>query len=225
MRIVVPKSFMYWNWRAVLPALMGSTRDAGALQPVVQAEAAGEHAVAEGDLGDVAVVGAGGDGEPADEVGPRLEVRLRVAADHGLARGPGRRVELDDFAHGHGEQAEGVVVAEVRLLRERQTGDVVQALEVAGLEAGLGELLPVERHALVDAREHPAETLQLERSQLLPVDGLVLPVPDGHGLSLCRCRSAGNHTGAGGGLACRRPALLPRPRAGGRRIPPGGIIV
>ncbi len=25
MRMVVPKSFMYWIWRAVLPALMGST--------------------------------------------------------------------------------------------------------------------------------------------------------------------------------------------------------
>ena len=113
----------------------GQHGHAGALQPVVQAEAAGEHAVAEGDLGDVAVVGAGGDGEPAHELGPRVEVGLRVAADHRLAGGPGRGVDLDDLAHGHGEQAVGVVVAEVRLLGERQAGEVVQARQVAGLEA------------------------------------------------------------------------------------------
>ena len=76
MSTVVPKSCMNWSWRAVLPALMGSTADAGALQPVVQAEAAGEHAVAEGDLGDVAACDAGGDGEPADELRPGVEVAL-----------------------------------------------------------------------------------------------------------------------------------------------------
>ena len=191
----------------------GQHRRAGALQPVVQAEPAGEHAVAEGDLSDVAVVDAGGDGEPAHQLSPRLEIRLGVPAHHSLAGGARRGVDLNDLVHGYGEEAVGIVVAEVRLLGERQAGDAVQAGEVAGLEADSVQLLAVERDALVDPGQHVADARELQLLEPLAVEGLVLRVPDGHGPSLRRCR-------------CRGQSYRGRRRArGGLFIPPRGTIV
>ena len=108
---------------------------AGALQAEVQPEPAREHAVAKGHLGDVVLPHPGGHRDAADQLRPGVEVGLREAADHGLARGPRRGVDLDHLVHRRSEQTAGVVIAEVGLLGERQRAQVVEAPEVAGGEA------------------------------------------------------------------------------------------
>ena len=160
----------------------GHDRDTGALQAVVQPEPAGEHAVAEGDLGDVARVRADGHREAADELRPGVEVGLRVPADDGLTGSTRRGVDLDHLVERHGEQAVGVVVAEVVLLGEGQPAEVGEAGEVAGREARGVEGRTVERDLVVQAGEQAAQALQLQILQTLAVHCLVLRVPDGHRL-------------------------------------------
>ena len=174
----------------------GHDRDAGLLQPVVQAEPPGEHAVAEGDLGDVAAVRADGDGEAADQLGPGLEVGARVAADDGLAGGAGRRVDLDHLVQRHGEQAVGIRVAEVVLLGERQAAQVVEAREVAGREPGAVERGAVERDACrtrgrASVRSRSSCSASTRSRSMVSCCGSQMAIV----LSLGRCRAAGNHTG------------------------------
>ena len=52
--------------------------------------------------------------------------RLGVADDGGLAGGAARRVQADDLLARHGEQAEGIGVAQVGLLAEREPGKVLE---------------------------------------------------------------------------------------------------
>jgi hypothetical protein len=105
---------------------VGHDQGADALQPVVQAEPAGEHAVAKGHLGDVGRHDPGGRSKAGHELGPGLEVGARVAADHRRAGGARRRVHLDHLFARHRKQAVRVGQAHVVLGRERQPVDVGQ---------------------------------------------------------------------------------------------------
>jgi len=101
----------------------------------VQAEATGEHAVAESDLSDVILANAGGHRHAAHQLRPGLQVVLCEPAHHRPAGGSRRGVDLDHLVHRRSEQTAGVVVAEVGLLGERQRAQVFEAPEVAGGEA------------------------------------------------------------------------------------------
>ena len=109
-------------------------QDGGAepLAAVVQAEAAGEQAVAVGVLQHVAGLHAAGRQGAGDEVGPEGDVAGRVA-DRGRVAGRARRgVHAYQSVAGHGEHAERVVVAQVDLGGERQGAQGVAAVQVVG---------------------------------------------------------------------------------------------
>src|ERR1039458_9792277 len=114
----------------------GDGNDAGAerFRAVMQAEAAGEQAVAVGDLNDVAVMHAAR--REAAKHGPRpvIEVFLRVGHYNRFAGGAARRVKTHDLRHRAGAKAERIRVAQVRLDRERQFDDVVNRAQIGGLE-------------------------------------------------------------------------------------------
>ena len=107
-----------------LPARHRDHGAAGALGAVVRAEAAGEEAVAVGDVDHVARPAAGGADRARDEVGPGVDVAQRVADDGRLAGRSRRRVDAGDALLRHGEQAERVVVAQVALDGEREARQV-----------------------------------------------------------------------------------------------------
>ena len=98
----------------------GHDRHADPLGAVVKAEAAGEEAVAEGHVEHLAGACAGRDHHARHHFAPHGEIAGRVA-DHGrLALGARRGVDAGQLAVRDREQAEGIVLAEIALPRERQ---------------------------------------------------------------------------------------------------------
>jgi hypothetical protein len=168
----------------VLPAEIGNDRGADQLGAVMEAEAAGEQAVAEGDLDDVVLGDPGGGDHPGHQVGPGLDIVAGVA-DHGrLTGGAGRGMDPDHVTQGHGEQAVGVVVAQILLDGERQPAQVVQRADVVVVEFELLEFLLIKGDVGSHAIQRGLQPLQLELLQILPGHAFSFLFPI-HLLSLC----------------------------------------
>ena len=123
----------------LLLGLATGHRDHRAAQPfgpVVRAQAAGEETVAVGHVDHVAASSAGRMDGTGDEVGPGVDVVLRVADDGRLAGRARRRVDADHLFARHGEHAERVVGPQILLGRERELREVGQLPQVVGMHAG-----------------------------------------------------------------------------------------
>ena len=145
---------------------------AEALGAEVQAEPAGEEAVAEGVLQEVARRHAAGGEGPGDQVGPHVEVAARVPDGGRVAGRAGAGVDAHHLVARPREHAERVVVAEVDLGGEGQVGDVAVAGHVAGLDAELVQLLAVEGDVVVGVLERRPQPLHLQLAQLRRRQGL-----------------------------------------------------
>jgi hypothetical protein len=155
-------------------------RDDGAAQllgAVVRAEAAGEQPVPVRDVDLVAGAAAGGADRAGHEPGPGTDV-LAGVPDHGRPAGGTRgRVQADDLLRRYGEHPERVVLPQVRLVGEREAGQVGELPAVVRVYPGRVERLAVMRHVVVRVPKRPAQPLQLQRTQLVdrrPLDGLQL---------------------------------------------------
>ena len=128
--------------------LAATERHHGQAQPlgaVVRAQPAGEQAVAVADVHHVTRPRTGGADAARHGVGPDVDVLLRVA-DHGrLAGGAAAGVDAHDLLARHGEDAEGVAVAQILLGGEGELGQVRQLPEVVRVHAGFVELASVDR--------------------------------------------------------------------------------
>ena len=146
------KSAMSCTWRSVMPPPSGNHGEAEALGAVVRAQAAGEQAVAIGDVHLVAGTRARGAHRARHDVRPGVDV-LRGVADHGrLAGGARRGVDAHDALHRHREHAEGIGFAQVDLGGERKLRQVGERAQISRAHAGGVELLPVARHVVVGVR-------------------------------------------------------------------------
>ncbi|MOA07600.1 hypothetical protein D3C78_1273070 [compost metagenome] len=135
------------------------------------AQAAGEQAVAVGDVHLVALAATGGADRARHHVGPGVDVVLRVA-DHGrLAGGAAGGVDAHDLALRHGEHAEGVVVTQVALAGEREFRQVREGFQVLGVYAEFIEALAVQRDVLVGVLQAPAQAFQLVLAQFVDAGG------------------------------------------------------
>ena len=152
----------------------GGGDDGGAhlLQAKVQAQGAGEQAVAKGDLDDVVAGDAAGGDDAGHEIGPVFNVLFGVGAHRGLARGARGGVDAHDVLHGHGQHAEGVVIPDVVLGGEGDVLDVRQGFNLipAG-DAGLAQALVVEGDVVVAVVHHPLEAPQLQGFNIRPLHG------------------------------------------------------
>ncbi len=95
-------------------------REAHVLGAVVEAQAAGEEAVAVGDLDELAGLGPRGGERPRHDLSPDTEIVSGVAHHGGLALGAGGGVDADDLLARHREEPERVVLAQVVLHGEGQ---------------------------------------------------------------------------------------------------------
>ena len=122
-------------------------RAAELLGAVVHAEAAGEQPVAERLVHLHAAPAAARVDAARADIGPGLDVALRVA-DHGrLAGGAGRRMDAHDLVHRHREHAVGIIRAQVVLGGERKLAQIGELLQIVRMHAGR-----VERFLVVRAR-------------------------------------------------------------------------
>ena len=144
-------------------------RHHGAAEPfgaVVRAQPAGEQAVAVGVVDDVAGLDPGAGERTRHHVGPAIEVGPAVA-DHRRLSGRARRsVHAQQLLARHREHAERVIVAQVRLLGEREARDVGEGLEMRRLHPGGVELLAEMRHAVVGPLQRPMQPVLLQRRKL-----------------------------------------------------------
>ena len=146
------------------------------------AQAAGEQAVAVGHVHDVRLVDAGGGQAAAGQFGPVVQVAGGIAHHHGLAGGAAGGVQADDVVTGHGEQAEGVIVAQVLLFGEGQVLQIGQALDVAGFDAALVKAFAVEGHIGIDTGTKILQAAQLQGFDILAGQRFFLDV-ENHGIS------------------------------------------
>ncbi len=151
-----------------LGAATGHGHD-GAAEPlgaVVEAEPAGEQAVAVGVVDDVAGARAGAGERPRHQAGPQVEIAARVADDRRLAGGAGRGVEAQHVLLRHREQAKGIVVTQVGLSGERKVRDVAERGDTRRADAGCIELSPQRRDPRIGALNARLEPRELERGEL-----------------------------------------------------------
>jgi len=126
-------------------------------------EAAREEAVAVGVVDDVVLREPRHDEAAGHELGPGVDIALRVTHDGRAARGSRGGVDANHARHGHGEEAVGVVVPQVLLGREGKPPQVVQGLDVVGFDAGIIEAALVEPDGVVDALDHLLKPFDLQR--------------------------------------------------------------
>ena len=151
------KSWSSRRWRAVLPEETGTTVRPARSAPSWKPRPAGEETVAEGHVQHVAPAGAGRDQDPGHDLPPHVEIAGRVADHRRLALGSRRGVHAGQLVRRDREEAEGIVLAQVGLARERQGGKLLEPAQ-----PGAAEALAIERHALDRPRHRLAQPLQLQ---------------------------------------------------------------
>src|SRR5574343_1369809 len=131
------------------------------LDAIVSTQAAGEHAVAVGDMNHVAGPATCGADRAGNDVGPVVDILLGVADNHRLASRSRRGVQAGQLGTRHGEQAEGVVVAQIQLGHKRELAEVGQALQVVRMHALGLALGAVGRDVVVGVAYRPLQALEL----------------------------------------------------------------
>jgi hypothetical protein len=106
-----------------------------------------------------------------DQLGPGVDVALRVADDGRLAGRAARRVDTGDPLARHGEHPVGVVVAQVLLGRERESGEVGQRPEIVRVDAGGVEAGAVMGNVVVGMPQRPFQALGLQRRDFVAAGG------------------------------------------------------
>jgi len=130
---------------------------ADTLGTVVEAEPSREEAVAEGDVQQVAAARARGRQRARHDLPPDVEVAGRVGGDSRLAFGAGGGMDPGDLSPGHGEQAERILLAEVRLADERKAREIGERADPSAAQP-----LTVKRHVLADPAERFLEPVELQ---------------------------------------------------------------
>jgi hypothetical protein len=147
-----------------------------ALGAVVEAEAAGEEPVAEGDVQQVATARAGGRQRARHDFAPDVEVPGAIRGDGRLALGAGGRVDAGDLSTGHRQEAEGILLAKIRLANEWQTGQIRERADRGGAQP-----LAVKRDVLGGPAERCLKALELQALADRTRHGLGLGIPDQSG--------------------------------------------
>jgi len=149
----------------------GRHRHDGRAEPLgalVKAEPAREQPVAVGVVDDGAWPDAGHREAAGHDMGPRLEIGGGIADDGRLAPRPAGGVDADELLARHGEQPEGVVLAQLALRAERQPDQVVERADVTGrFDAARAQALAAAGHGGHEPVDGVPQSLELERLEPL----------------------------------------------------------
>ena len=154
------------------------------LRPVVQSQSAGEQAIAVGHVDEVVPRRTGGRQGPGRPLCPHLDVVLGIAHHRLLARGAGGGVDAHQLPGRHREQAVGIIVPQVGLDGKGQLADVVDGMDVPGLQAHLVEFPAVEGDVLIGIVYHPDQARGLQGMEIVPGRALDFRLKNRHGFRL-----------------------------------------
>ena len=132
------------------------------LRAVVRAKAAGKQAVAVGDVDFIFCRAAGGAQGAGDDIGPGIDIILRVAHHRRFAGGPGRGVDAHNLLHRHRKGIERVVIAQILFGGARELAQVAQFVEIVRMHPRRVKLAAVHRNVVVSMFQRPFQTLGLQ---------------------------------------------------------------
>ena len=145
-------------------------RAAQPLGAVVRPEPAGEQAVAEGIVNDVARSGAASIQGPRHQVRPSVDVARRIAHHCGPARRTAGRMQAHALFARDRQHAEGIGVAQIVLRGEGEAAKIVQALEIVGMNARRHTFGAIRRLPLIGLPQGGTEPLHLQGAQFVEGD-------------------------------------------------------
>ena len=149
--------------------IAGSGRDgegAEAFGSVLEAQSAGEHAVARGVLEHVGVAQSDHVHTASHLVSPFGEVAGGVDDDGRVPCRPARGMQADTLLEGDSHQSEGIVGTEVVFRGERNLAEIVERLDIVGRESVLMEYFLIKRR-LDRLPDRPFQAFQLEGGELV----------------------------------------------------------
>ena len=148
----------------------------------MRAQTAGKQAVAIGHLHDIVLADVGAVHGTCHELRPAVDIAAGITGHAGLAGGAAGGVQADDVVTRHGEQTEGIVIAQVLLFGEGQVLQIGQALDVAGLDTALVEAFAVEGHIGIDTGAKVLQTAQLQGFDIFAGQRFLVDI-ENHGVS------------------------------------------
>ena len=154
----------------------GNGHAAEALRAGMDAESAGEEAVAGHILKDIILAHAHHVQAAGHEVGPDIQIILGVGDSHGRARGAARAVQAHQLVAGNDDQSERILGAEIVLRSHGDLLDVIEGFDAVRSDAGLVKALPVELAPFVHAGHHVLQARELRRLNLIPAPEFFLIV-------------------------------------------------
>ena len=167
--------------RDELGGIAGGDRDhhgADLLRAVMRAQSPGEKSVAVADEYDVIPRDAGHRHAAGHTFRPDIDVPSGVGADLGLARGAAGRVDPHDLRTRHGQKSQRIGLVQILIGGEGKLLDILDPLDIGGLQSHLLHLLAIVLHVVIDAVHQLAEPRALQRLDILPRHALFCFVPD-----------------------------------------------
>lgn len=150
------------------------------LGTIMQPQAAGEQAVAVGDVDDVLSSGPGGVQRSGRALGPHVDVVPGIPHHRLFAGGAGGGMDTDQLALRHGEETKGIVVAQIGLDGERQIRHIIDGMDVPGRQPYLIKFLPIKRDVFIGVPDHPDQAGGLNGMEVIPGGTFHLRLVDWH---------------------------------------------
>jgi hypothetical protein len=89
-------------------------------------------------------------------------------------------MDADNISEGHGEEAIGIILAQIPPTGKGQAAEVCQRPDRRGVHAGLTQTVAVKGDILVSPIQGRLQSLELELGQLIPILTLHISIPDLH---------------------------------------------
>jgi hypothetical protein len=174
---VVRKSCISINCRSELPGPAGMTRQPTFLRAVVGDQRAGEHAVGHHVLEHILLRDAGHDERACAQFGGVVHVLAREEERLGFAGGAAGGVQAESGIVRHGQQAGGIIRAQVGIAGKGQAAQVGERPDILRHHAQFGEFLPVERHVRNHAPDGFLQTFKLQPLQRRAIERFNFLIP------------------------------------------------
>ena len=149
-------------------------------RPVMRAQAAGEQAIAIGDMRLMAGPPARGVDGARHDVRPGCNIFPGIADHRRLAGGARRGVHPHHLFHRHGERTERIIPAQILLAGEGKSGQIAEGAEIFWMRpVRLAFGLEI-RHVFIGVPQRPFHALGLQRRDLVTAGGFNGVISPGH---------------------------------------------
>ena len=126
------------------------------------AQPAGKQTIAVGDMNFVFCRPARRTQGAGDNIGPVINIVLRIAHHRRLAGGARRRVDTHHLLHRHRKGIKGVVVAQILLGGAGKLAQIAQFVKIVRMNARRVKFTAIHRHVLIRMLKGPLQTLGLQ---------------------------------------------------------------